>query len=427
MKSAWVFEEVDGSKPSPYTGAIHGALMMTPSQLTSASFDQYPPLARQVAVQHLDLFREMPIPFLALLLREVINWDWKFPAERKDLDRQFAYLNSISPEQRKASFTPFANLKLSNQLEAVDWVNLPASFSEQLSAHLWATHQIDSFHVAAVDFFDKVTAAMPHQPPPANRVAIVTLGQGLQSNKYPLFRKLRRQGTYYRMVSAPNGFEMLVNAVNRRADTFPEPFAHWYIDGGSITATAAKTTYVSYGALTPVRARLQEKMRQVFESGTGPEAFRSMLARMRPQDLGMSEGNDPVLSRFELSLLTEGSGTQIFSTTFIQWAAREALRRAQPITILARFTPRQRERPMNELLGEAAGKPELDPQGSVVDADMGAYYTWLNQQRLSGADQASFLGWFENGTEVVAIGPKFARGQVSNEPIALNEILSQIV
>ena len=42
---------------------------------------------------------------------------------------------------------------------------------------------------------------------------------------------------------------------------------------------------------------------------------------------------DQVMQRFDVSLLTEGSGTQIFSTSFAQWAAREALRRAQPLTL----------------------------------------------------------------------------------------------
>ena len=66
---------------------------------------------------------------------------------------------------------------------------------------------------------------------------------------------------------------------------------------------------------------------------------------------------------------------------------------------------------MNELLAEAQRRPELDPQGSLVDADMGAYYTWLNQQRLSGAEQATFLVWFEDHAEAVAIGPGFDGGR----------------
>jgi hypothetical protein len=401
--------------------------MIAPQGLIPSSFDAYPPLARQAALDHIDLFREMPIPFLALVLRELINWDWKFPAERKELDRQFAYLSSVSRQQRKLLFAPFANLKLSQQLEATDWVNTPAAFSEQLSVHLWGTHQIDSFHSAAVDFFAKVTAAVPDKPPALNRLAIVTFGQGVQTNRYPLFRKLRPHGTYFRQVAAPNGLETLIDAVSVRAGTHPEAFAHWYIDGGATEARANKLTCVSYAALTPVRARLQEKMLQNFSSGMGPEAFRSLLARMRPEDLGMHENGNPVLSRFELSLMTEASGTQIFSTTFVQWSAREALRRAQPLTLLARFNLRQRERPMNELLAEAKGKPELDPQGSVIDADMGAYYTWLNQQRLAGADQSRFLAWFEGGTEAMAIGPKFKRASVSGASIALSDIVGQVI
>src|SRR5436190_6083107 len=245
--------------------------MLQPRQLAPSSFDAYPQLARKAALDHIDVLREMPIPFLALLLRELINWDWKFPAERKELDRQFAYLSSVSQEQRKLLFAPFASLKLSEQLEATDWINAPGAFSEQLSAHLWATHQIDSFHTAAVDFFAKVTATIPEKPPPIGRLAIVAFGQGVQANKYPLFRKLRPHGTYFRRVTAPNGLQSLIQAVNARARTHPEAFAHWYIDGGPSETGTNNLTCVSYGALTPVRARLQEKMLQIFASGTGPE------------------------------------------------------------------------------------------------------------------------------------------------------------
>ncbi len=60
---------------------------------------------------------------------------------------------------------------------------------------------------------------------------------------------------------------------------------------------------------------------------------------MKPEEAGLNAGGDTVLNRFQLSLLTEGSGTQVFSTTFVQWAAREALRRAQPLTMLDPLRP----------------------------------------------------------------------------------------
>lgn len=150
------------------------------------------------------------------------------------------------------------------------------------------------------------------------------------------------------------------------------------------------------------------------------------MAQTQPVEIGLNAG-DGVLTRFQLSLLTEASGTQVFSTTFVQWAAREAWRRAQPVTLLARFGPRQREDPMYILLAEAQRRPELDPQGSLVDADMAAYYTWLNQQRLSGAEKATFLVWFEDQPEAVAIGPGFERGQRSDAEIELRDLIAKLV
>ncbi len=122
----------------------------------------------------------------------------------------------------------------------------------------------------------------------------------------------------------------------------------------------------------------------------GPEELRTNLARLLPTDLGMDKAGDAVLDRFQVKLLTEGSGTQIFSTTFAQWTAREALRRAQPLTLLVRFAPRQRQKPMNELLSSTNGNPELDFTGSLVDADMGCLLS-LDQPAAAAGSGAIVL------------------------------------
>jgi hypothetical protein len=186
-------------------------------------------------------------------------------------------------------------------------------------------------------------------------------------------------------------------------------------------------TSISYSALAAPRAAIQTRMQKTYEAPVfDPEAFRTMLAQMKPEDAGLAGAGDGVLSRFQLSLLTEGSGTQVFSTTFVQWAAREALRRAQPLTIVTRYAPRQREKQMNELLAERQRTPELDPQGSLIDADMGAYYTWLNQQRLPGDDKSAYLAWFEGHGEAVAIAPKLDRGKTSDAPIDLADLVARL-
>ena len=121
----------------------------------------------------------------------------------------------------------------------------------------------------------------------------------------------------------------------------PTPYSHWYIDGGQPVDHSPLLTCVSYQALEPVRAALLHNLHtQIQKPGMGPEARRSThLAALLPSDLGMSKAGDEVLDRFQVRLLTEGSGTQIFSTTFAQWTAREGLRWAQPLTMLVRFAP----------------------------------------------------------------------------------------
>jgi hypothetical protein len=110
----------------------------------------------------------------------------------------------------------------------------------------------------------------------------------------------------------------------------------------------------------------------------------------------------------------------------VQWAAREALRRAQPLTLLTRYTARQKERPMNELLTGTGRTAATDPEGSLIDADMGAYYTWLNQQRLPGADQSRFLVWFEDHGEAVAIAPHLKAGTSDAGAVHVAELLRKI-
>ncbi|MDQ2900926.1 MAG: hypothetical protein M3Y07_14180 [Acidobacteriota bacterium] len=393
---------------------------MIPSELQAASFRAYPREAKELASRKIELLRKMPLAFLPLLLRELIAYDWKFPAERKALDRQFAYLELLPPAQLQEAMREFAQLRLSPELERTNWVDAPGLFSEQLSAHLWATHQIDRFRAAAVDYVEKSGANAAEGELPIARLGIVVIGQGVTASAYPLFRKLRRRGVHYARVKPDGAFEAILNTVAARAAAHPKPFAHWYIDGGLAMNPPAGVVGVSYASLTPVRARLQSTIQKSFESGLGSENLRTALAQMRPEDVGLEGG---VLNHFQLSLLTEGSGTQIFSTTFVQWAAREAWRRAQPLTLLARFAPRQREKSMKELLSEAGGKPTLDPEGSLVDADMGAYYTWLNQQRLPGADQARFLVWFEDHNEALLIGPGLPGGTESNAPVEIATLI----
>jgi hypothetical protein len=401
---------------------------MLPHDLKAEQFSGYPPEARRVVLAHLEALRQLPLSFVPSLLREVIDYDYKFPVERTGIDDELAYLSSLSATQVDDWFAGFARVSLSSSLEQFDWINAPAQFVERQSAHLWSTHQLDAFRKAAMDYGARLHAAVPPGQPPIPRLGIAVIGQDVASYDGELFKNLRKHGTYFSRMNAENGLGQLLAAVEARAKQHPEPYAHWYVDGGRGMATVSALTQVSYEALDTVRTALLNRMQaEIQMPGMGPEELRTHMAQLTPIDLGMDAAGDPVLDRFQLKLFTEGSGTQIYSTTFAQWTTREVLRRAQAITLLVRYAPRQRQRPMNELLADARGGVELDPSGSLVDADMGAYYHWINQQRLPGSEGSSFIAWFEGHSQALVISPSLPRGTESKSPLDLKQLLSLAV
>jgi hypothetical protein len=401
---------------------------MLPTDLQAKQFDGYPPEARKLAVANLRSLQQLPLSFLPSLLREMIDYDFKFPAERSGIDGELVNLRSLSPDQISQWFRAFSQLSLSSKLEHLDWINRPAQFVEQESAYLWTTHQLDAFRKAATDYGDRLRSSVPVQPIPMRRLGIAIIGQGVASYEEPLFRNLRKHGTYFGKVKPENGLELLLDALAARAKSHPVPYGHWYVDGGQGADHSSLVTSVQYRALEPVRTALLKYMQtQIEQPGMGPEELRTRLARLLPSDLGMSKAGDQVLDRFQVRLFTEGSGTQIFSTTFAQWTGREALRRAQPLTLLTRYAPRQRQKPMNELLTGGDSNHELDLIGSLIDADMGSYYQWINQQRLPEPEKSSFLVWFEGHSQALAISPALPRGAESNSIVNLGELLSLAV
>ena len=400
---------------------------MLPRDLKAENFTAYPPQARAMVVDHLEGLRRLPIAFLPSLLREVIEYDYKFPIERSLIEKELSTLSALSETQVHEWFGDFAVVSLSPSLESFDWVNLPAQFVEQEAAFLWSTHQLDAFRKAATDYGRRSDQVNKPEALPMRRLGIAVAGKGVTAYDAPVFRSLRKYGTHFTNVDPEGGLEALLAAVEKRAESHALPFAHWYVDGSTPVAHSSRITSVSYDALSSLRNSLLKRMQvEIGRPGMGPEELRTVLARLTPADMGMSETADPVLSRFELKLFTEGSGTQIYSTTFAQWTARETLRRAQALTLLVRFAPRQRQRPMNELLAAGREQGETDPTGSLVDGEMGAYYQWLGQQRLPEADRSAFIAWFEGHKDVVAIGPSMPRGTESNSAIGMEKLLALV-
>lgn len=403
---------------------------MRPVELTSASFAGYPPLGAALCRSKLEILQSLPMVLAPILLRDLSGYDWKFPAERDALQAQLLYLGAAPSTQRTSLLQGFAAFSPGPELTGMDWVNNPSGFMEKLTAWLWSTHAMDRFRAQADAYGAALNAAVPEPMPKQPRLGIVVIGTGHAPPDRPLFRKLRPHGVHFTRIKADEGMEIILAAGSRRAAAAGagsgqgRGFRNWYIDGGPPVPSPALTT-VSYADLEKPRALLLERIQRAIATGTmGPEELRSLLARMKPADIGLPDvgGEHDVLGHFAMSLLTEGAGTQIFATTFVQWAARECIRRAQPETLIVRYTPRQQAQSMNAMLtGETESGPDL--AGSLVDADMGAYYTWLSLRRLSASADMRFLVWLEGQGQAIAIGPGLPGGTSSDSAMTIAKVL----
>jgi hypothetical protein len=401
---------------------------MKPQALTVSSFDKYSPSARAVAVEHLEQLNRLPVPVRASFLDRIMGWDWEFPAERYELTGQLLAFGLLTPEELRPLLQPFSNISLPPALEEMDWLNAPATFLECLTPYLWSSGQIDKYRLAAKTLIDTLSA---HEEAPhtnTQRLVIFTCGKDLSAKNYPIFSKLRKHGLHATEVDGDEAEEWISGVLARRNAQNSAPYAHWFLDGGAGPARklpSGSLVYLSYDQGEAVRLSVLKVMAQAVESGWGPELLRSRLAALTPADFRANTiTTDPVLQHFIVDLFANGSGTQIYSTSFIQWGAREILRRAQPETLVVRVTARVRQRSLNEFLTGAQDTTETDCAGSLIDGDLAAYYTWLELQNLPGAPRSVFLVWLAGHRQAFLIGPGVPRNVSTNSKLTLSQVLA---
>ena len=391
---------------------------MKPVELQAAAFATYSESARALAAAHLPLLRAMPLSLLPSFLVQVKQYATLFPIEQERLRQQLDALQA-----KPALMQAFQAIELPAAIERMDWVQRPGEFVAALAAALWQTRQIDAYHKAAASLFDALP--QPARVQAGAPMLIAVLGRDTKPGAYPLFTRLRAQGLYARKVDGTGAAEVLCGALAKRARADATPYAHWYVDGGEPWPVgSAAVQQFTFPQLAPVTDVVLREMDQAVREGWGPEVLADRLREMRPQALGLGEVTpDPRLAGFLVSLLTEGSGTQLYSTSFVQAAAVELVRRAQPRTLFLRFAPRRKPASMNDMLEQRAQSAELDAEGALVDADMGIYYAWLAMQRQPRGERANLLAYVEGHGEAFVAGPQVTRGAESTTPLRVSQVL----
>jgi hypothetical protein len=323
----------------------------------------------------------------------------------------------------------FAMLRLSPELLRLDWRSDAAGFVDKMTAELWSTGQIGTFRESAKLLAPSaITDEQGAQVSNPRFVAIVLDKRLSAIGKTPvLFRMLRPYGTFFAHTDDENGAETLAGWLAARASAHTEPYTHWQISGDIWKGPAATPVVsLSYNGMLAERERLLAFFNTVRNAAAsqGPEGLQRVLQHLTPEKIGMGEIADLVMRTFALDIFTQGSGTQLYATTFVQWTVREALRRAQPESLLAWFTPRCEATSMDWRISNPDREQALDGPGSLIDAEMGAYLCYANLMRLPNAERAGFLVWHQGYGQALLIGADMPRGVESDSVITLKGLLA---
>jgi hypothetical protein len=397
---------------------------MTPMDLRTPSFAAYPAESRALAVQYLTVLQHLPVAVCPSFLQQIRGVPTCFPVERALLQARLDALAAIPLATLQKDISLLGEIQLPAALLKRDWVNEPAAFIAEMTQYLWSSAQIDRFRQGTLQLFRVLPDGMGR----GRRLVIVVLGQGAAETQQSSFGKLRRHGILLRQMIEPDVPAALLRVLAAQAESAPEPYAHWYVDGGKpwlMQTSGNGITTTSYAALQPMRMRvLQHMQTTLFDSDAGVEDMQHRLTALSPQALRANELTpDAVLQRFYTELFTQSSGPQVFSTSFVQWTGRELNRRAQPRTMLLRYQPRQQHRTLDDMVTKVEAETTLDPESSLRDAEMGAYYTWLEMGRIAAAKDIVFLVWQEGTERLLLIGPNAPAGTETDTPMHLQEAL----
>jgi hypothetical protein len=414
--------------------------------------------AASLARAHAGVLARLPATVHAFILVELQKWPALFPAEQR---YQRALLEQLSrrPEaELQAAGAGIARVEAEAGTGRIGSRD-PARFQDDAQARLRARRLLAPWREAVDRFFRTIDPAVEAQLFPADaprRLIVQIYGReiAVQPDKVwgrftdtgvrvPLdLQGLQGTAPFLRALFAASGPDgagpdeagpgLLAAA---RASSGLGPLDTWVVEAhealhdlwGRDPAGNAAPTGLSYDRLRGYRDELMRALYKRIQSGVeSPQAFAAYARSLKiaPGADAMFPASD-LLPAFVREVLLTGNGTLFVNNTFVEWAAVQALRRAQPRILVTRFGVRDKLKPFSSLLlfsqPRATDAIPLieDPVGSFVDVEQLSYYIWLNAEKNAAyRSRTLYLFLAEGIDEMLAIRSDAPAGKAARLPAA---------
>lgn len=405
--------------------------------------------ARSLSEQYRGVLDRLPRSFSASNLVELGRWPNLFEPEKAYFRALLKQLAELSESEFNAMFDSLRSFEAKTGCTRINGNN-----AEELQAailnHLRRQGQYTRWRNEIDKIFQKLEPMVEARLYPAdrdNRLVVILYGEGIAIERDKLWKRFREIGTRIQLdlkgaESSGPFLEALFTVVKqdnapvgadlRAAPTIfgmfresrkASPLDTWIIEAGDTLHSLCEkstpedrradcATGLSYDRLRAYRERLTETIYTKVRAGiAGPLELAAYLKtlQMRPHE-GLTLFADDLVMAFVRDVFLAGAGTLVINNTFVEWAAVQALKRAQPHLLVARFGVRDKMKPFSSLLLFSKPRPTdqipimQDPLGSFVDAELLAYYIWLNAEKGPPyRDRTLYLLLAEGVDEMLAV------------------------
>jgi hypothetical protein len=416
--------------------------------------------AARLARAHEDVLERLPATVRAFVLTELQKWPALFAPEQRYLRALLEHLSRVPGSELQRAAAGIARVEGEAGIGRLGGGE-PGAFQEQAQALFRTRRLLTAWRKEVDGFFQQIDPALEPElyPPDAPRRLVVQVyGSGIAVQSGKLWGRFKEvgvrvpltlkgtagSGPFLRaLFGARDGGparETLLTAARESAALGPLDAwiieAHEALHGVCEERPAAGVpegplTGLSYDRLRQYRDDLTRALYAKIQSGVeSPQAFAAYARSLKiaPGPGALLHSPD-ILRAFVRDVLLTGNGTLFVNNTFVEWAAVQALRRAQPRILVTRYGVRDKLKPFSSLLlfsqPRASDQIPLieDPVGSFIDAEQLSYYVWLNAEKSPAyRNKTLYLFLAEGIDEMLAIRSDAPSGPSAASPASLPDV-----
>ena len=401
---------------------------------------------------HAEVMRRLPATVHAFILIELQKWPTLFPAERRYQRALLEHLSDVAAAELQRLSAGIARIEGEAALNRITERD-PARFQDLAQAALRKQSLMPAWRREVDLFFQQIDPMLESRlyPPDAPRRLVVQLySRDIAVQPEKLWARVRARGTripltldggknrdgYLRALFGVRDGDQKGSLFGRLQDD--AAFAAtdgWIVESHAALhdlvlqtprsgdadpraanreprTTTPSLTGLSYERLLPYRDVLMRALFSKVQTGVeSPQAFaayaRSLTIAPEP---GALPNPDAIVQAFVREVLLTGNGTLFVNNTFVEWAAVQALRRAQPRLLVTRYGVRDKLKPFSSLLlfSQPRSSDQIplieDPVGSFIDVEQLSYYVWVQAEKSAAyRGKTLYLFLAESQDELLAI------------------------